>query len=226
MKILLSLLISLLFLLAVGCESLDNTKNENPSAGNKDGSELELSKSIGIKRSNLTSEDFNKYMNDVGFIVSGNQNEKLDMRSSKDKSKVIYILKNLYHKDDYIYLDLIIDSAYLDEQAEIEIQYDNETSYSIARINSKNLSQVRNAIGYSSYQIIDSSKDAWIGFIFKKRTSDVEFEVPLTIDLNKDYSAYIILTLQDTTNHARLAVGPDLYYSQQLPKRDSPKVPG
>lgn len=202
MKILLSLLISLLFSLASGCAPLDNPKNETPSAGNKEGAERELLKSIGIKHSKLTSEGFNKYMNDAGFIVSGKHDEKLDLRSSKDENKVIHILKNLYHKDDYIYLDLIFDSEYLDEQEKIEIQYDDETVYSIARINSENLSQVRNAIGYSSYQITDSGKDAWIGFLFKKRTSNMEVEIPLTIDLNQDYTAYIILTLHDKTKNA------------------------
>ncbi len=195
MKIVLSLLILLLLSLTVGCASLDDPKNDTFSDENKESAEHQLSKSIDIKRSKLMLEDFSKHMNDEGFIISGKQDEKVEMISSKDGNKAIHILKNIYHNNDYIYFDLIFDSASLNEQGEIELQYDVKNVYSVARINSENLSQIRNAIGYSSYQITDSGKDAWIGFLFKKRTSNMEIEIPLSIDLNQDYSAYIILTL-------------------------------
>lgn len=191
MKIMLCLL---LFLIPVGCTTLEEPKNKTHNAKNKANAESQLIKSISVNRFKLTPEDFNKFMEDAGFTVSSKQNDRVEMRN--DRGEIIYVLKSIYYNNDYIYVDLAFDSTCLKEQGGvIEIQYDREDVYSIARINSENLSHVCNAIGYSSYQITDSTKDGWIGFLFKKRVKDLDIEIPLTINLNQEYSAYIILTL-------------------------------
>ncbi|WP_166512865.1 hypothetical protein [Desulfallas thermosapovorans] len=191
MKIMLSLL---LFLISVGCTTLEEPKNKTHNDKNKMNAEIQLIKSISVNRFKLTPEDFNKFMGNAGFAVLGKQNHKVEMRNDRDE--VMYVLKNIYYNNDYVYVDLAFESTCLKEQGDmIEIQYDREAVYSIARINSENLSHVRNAIGYSSYQITDSTKDGWVGFLFKKRVEDLDIEIPLTINLNQEYSAYIILTL-------------------------------
>jgi len=198
------LLIIIFILLLAGCGQVDkNAPGEittSPAGRLSTDSQKDIPILIGKKRARASLSEVDNIMDELGWTkCPSGLPEKTGVWDGKQNLvKNVSVTRKAFQKDDYIYVDLTLESSKAQKGDTLEISYDDNEVYAIERYQGEGL-EMRPGIGGANGKVIDGSRDEyWYAFLLKKRSRDRSAAIPVVINMEMSGKYYfwetIILT--------------------------------
>jgi len=161
-----------------------------------------LSCLIGEKRTQASLSDVDDVMKELGLTkcITEPKEEQSTKGKRNNIAQNITVISKGFKNNEYIYIDLTVNSKFIKKGDFIEISYIPSQVYAVNYYHSDSLRTNRLTIGYDSFQVKNPKGELWIGLLYKFMNPDKNVILPLTISIvsNKElYSCDTFIHLQE-----------------------------